>query len=341
MKRQTLLTLTIAIAMTMTMNAQTIALHSSTGVQIIKGNTALATAYTAAQNGDTLYLSGHTFIPPGSFDKQLSIFGAGHYVDSTLTTGKTFINGNVTLNENADLFYLEGVEITGNFTISTNHSVNNVIIKRCKINGTFNALGDLSNPTSNLSLIGNVLMNRINLENIQNALLSNNIISNTFQGSNGNMISNNIIMGFIWGSSMDYLFFGSNNSLNNNIILWEGYNANVNGSGNIFNNNLYVEPTPDYGTAATNSGNHTGIPQTAIFVNQTGTTFNYTHDYHLQAPTTYLGTDGTQVGIYGGTFPYKEGAVPLNPHIQLKNIAPTTDANGDLQIQIQVKAQDN
>lgn len=341
MKRQTLLTLTIAIAMTMTMNAQTIALHSSTGVQIIKGNTALATAYTAAQNGDTLYISGHTFIPPGSFDKQLSIFGAGHYVDSTLTTGKTFINGNVTLNENADLFYLEGVEITGNFTISTNHSVNNVIIKRCKINGTFNALGNLSNPTSNLSLIGNVLMNRINLENIQNALLSNNIISNTFQGSNGNMISNNIIMGFIWGSSMDYLFFGSNNTLNNNIILWEGYNANVNGSGNIFNNNLYVEPTPDYGATATSIGNYTGILQSAIFVNQTGTTFNYTHDYHLQAPTTYLGTDGTQVGIYGGTFPYKEGAVPLNPHIQLKNIAPTTDANGDLQIQIQVEAQED
>ncbi len=341
MKRQTLLTLIIAIATTMTMNAQTIALHSSTGVQIFKGNTALANAYTASQSGDTLYLSGHTFTPPASFDKQLMIFGAGHYVDSTLATGKTFINGNVTLNENADLFYLEGVEITGNFTISTNHSVNNVIIKRCKINGTFNALGDLSNPTSNLSLIGNVLMNRLNLENIQNSLLSNNIISNTFQGSNGNMISNNIIMGFIWGSSMDYLFFGSNNTLNNNIILWEGYNANVGGSGNIFNNNLYVEPTPDYGATATSIGNYTGILQSAIFVNQTGNAFDYAHDYHLQAPTSYLGTDGTEVGIYGGTFPYKEGAVPHNPHIQLKNIAPTTDANGDLQIQIQVGAQED
>lgn len=341
MKRQTLLTLTIAIAMTMTMNAQTIALHSSTGVQIIKGNTALATAYTAAQNGDTLYLSGHTFIPPGSFDKQLSIFGAGHYVDSTLATGKTFINGNVNLSENSDMFYLEGVEVSGNINFSTNHSVNNVVFKRCKINGTFNALGDLSNPTSNLSLIGNVLMNRLNLENVQNSLLSNNIISNTFQGSNGNLINNNIIMGFIWGSSMDFLFSGNNNTLNNNIFLWEGYAANVGGSGNIFNNNLYVEPTPDYGATATSIGNYTGILQSAIFVNQTGTTFNYTHDYHLQAPTTYLGTDGTQVGIYGGTFPYKEGAVPLNPHIQLKNIAPTTDANGDLQIQIQVEAQED
>lgn len=341
MKRQTLLTLIIAIATTMTINAQTIALHSSTGVQIIKGNNALTTAYAAAQNGDTLYLSGGSFTPPANFDKKLMIFGAGHYVDSTLATGKTFINGNFTLNENADLFYLEGIEITGDFILSTNHSVNNVIIKRCKINGTFNALGDLSNATSNLSLIGNVLMNRLNLENIQNSLLSNNIISNTFQGSNGNMISNNIIMGFIWGYSMDYLFFGNNNTLNNNIILWEGYNANVNGSGNIFNNNLYVEPSPDYGATATSSGNYTGILQSEIFVNQTGTVFNYSHDYHLQVPTTYLGTDGSQVGIYGGTFPYKEGAVPLNPHIQLKNIAPATDANGNLQIQIKVGAQND
>lgn len=336
------LILCLFIFATSTLNAQKlVALHSAGTISFFSGNNALQNAYAEATNGDTLYLPGASYTPPANFDKRLTIYGTGHYVDSTLTTGKTFINGNVTLNENADLFYLEGVEITGNFTISTNHSVDNVIIKRCKINGTFNALGDLSNATSNLSLIGNVLMNRLNLENIQNSLLSNNIISTTFQGSNGNMISNNIIMGYIWGPSMDYLFFGSNNTLTNNIILWEGYNANVNGSGNIFNNNLYVEPTPDYGATATSIGNYTGILQTAIFVNQTGTTFNYTHDYHLQSPTSYLGTDGTQVGIYGGTFPYKEGAVPLNPHIQLKNIAPNTDANGNLQIQIQVNAQED
>ena len=341
MKKQTLLGLIVTVGISMAANAQTIALHSSTGVQIIKGNAALATAYAAAQHGDTMYLSGGAYTPPANFDKQLTVFGAGHYVDSTMATGKTFINGNVTLSENADLFYLEGVEITGNFAFSTNHSANNVVIKRCKINGTFNALGDLSNPSTNLSLIGNVLMNRLNLENIQNSLLSNNIISNTFQGSNGNLISNNIIMWYIWGSSMDYLFFGSNNTLNNNIFLWEGYNANANGSGNVFNNNLYVEPTPNYGTSATSIDNYTGVSLTAIFVNQTSTSFNYTDNYHLQAPSTYIGTDGTQVGIYGGMFPYKEGAVPLNPHIQVKNIAPKTNPNGDLQIQIQVEAQND
>lgn len=341
MKKQSLFLLIIALSTAMCANAQTIALHAASGVQIIKGNTALQTAYTNAQSGDTLYLSGGTFTPPAAFDKKLMIIGAGHYIDSTLATGKTFINGAITLSENADLFYIEGLEITGNVTFTTNHSVNNVSIKRCKINGQFNVLGDFSNPTTNLSLIGNVLAQRINLENAQTALLSNNIIVNTFQGSNGNMISNNIIMGYVYGSSMDYLFFGSNNTLNNNIILWEGYNANVNGSGNIFNNNLYVEPTPNYGQTPTASGNYTGIAQSAIFVNQTGVAFNYEHNYHLQAPATYLGTDNKEVGIYGGIFPYKEGAVPLNPHIQLKNIGSTTDANGDLQIQILVEAQNN
>ncbi len=341
MKKQTLFTLIIATATSMTVNAQTIALHSSTGVQIIKGNTALATAYTAALSGDTLYLSGGTFTPPSSFDKQLMIFGAGHYVDSTLATGKTFINGALTLRENADLFYLEGVELTGNISFTNNHAVNSVAIKRCKINGEINVLGDFSNPTTNLSLIGNVIVQGINLTNAQTALLSNNIIVKSFSGSYGNILSNNIILGYFWGSSMDYLFFGNNNTLNNNIIIWDGYNANVNGSGNTFNNNLYVEPAPNYGVTPTATDNYTGIAQTAIFVNQTGAAFDYTHNYHLQAPATYIGTDGTEVGIYGGTFPYKEGAVPINPHIKIMNNATTTDANGDLQIQIEIEAQND
>jgi hypothetical protein len=45
--------------------------------------------------------------------------------------------------------------------------------------------------------------------------------------------------------------------------------------------------------------------------------------------------------MYGGSFPYKAGAVPINPHIVTKIIAPQTDVNGDLNINITVGAQDN
>ena len=333
MKKQTLLSLIIAIA-TMTLNAQTIALHSSTGVQIFKGNTALVDAYTASQGGDTLYLSGHTFTPPNPFDKQLMIFGAGHYVDSTLATGKTFINGNVKLSENADLFYIEGVEITGGFEIINNHSVNYVTIKRCKINGLFRVRGNMSTPSTNLSLIGNVFVNAVYLNNAQNVILSNSIVQLNVAYNSGCLITNNIIL---FGPAYA-LHDISNSQINNNIFIGTGLS---NGVGNTYTNNLIVDDTPAYGTSPTAIGNYVGVAQADIFVNQTGNAFNYAHDYHLQSPASYLGTDGTEVGIYGGTFPYKEGAVPLNPHIQLKNIAPTTDANGDLQIQIQVEAQND
>lgn len=334
MKKQTLLSLIIAIAITMTLNAQTIALHSSTGVQIFKGNTALVDAYTASQSGDTLYLSGHSFTPPNPFDKQLMIFGAGHYVDSTLATGKTFINGNVLLSENADQFYIEGVEITGGFEIANNHSVNYVTIKRCKINGLFRVPGNMSTPSTNLSLIGNVFVNAVYLYNAQNVILSNSIVQGNVAYNSGCLITNNIIL---FGPAYA-LHDISNSQINNNIFIGTGLS---NGVGNTYTNNLIVDATPIYGTSPTAIGNYVGVAQADIFVNQTGNAFNYAHDYHLQSPASYLGTDGTEVGIYGGLFPYKEGAVPLNPHIQLKNIAPTTDANGDLQIQIQVEAQND
>ena len=76
-------------------------------------------------------------------------------------------------------------------------------------------------------------------------------------------------------------------------------------------------------------------------VNQSGGSFSYTHDYHLVSPTTYLGTDSTQVGIYGGIFPYKTAAVPLNPHISSQSIPMATDVNGMLNININVNAQDD
>lgn len=47
------------------------------------------------------------------------------------------------------------------------------------------------------------------------------------------------------------------------------------------------------------------------------------------------------MNVYDDRRLYKEGAVPLNPHISSKTIAPTTNASGNLQIELQVEAQDN
>ncbi|MCF8381001.1 MAG: hypothetical protein K9H49_15610 [Bacteroidales bacterium] len=323
---------------TLSLNAQIIALHSASGVQIFNGNTALASAYTAAQDSDTLYLSGGTFFPPAYFDKQLTIFGAGHYVDSTLTTGKTFISGNVYLQENADLFYLEGLEITGNMTFNANHSINNAKIKRCKINGATNVTGDLSNATNNLELIANIFIGTVDISNTVNVGINNNIFQNLLKNTYGNQINNNIFLGGGYVSTWT-VFTGNNNFLNNNIFLFGS--GITYSSGNTFYNNLFIKLNPGYGTTPTIVNSYENVPQADIFISQSGTSFDYSHNYHLKSPLTYTGTDGSEIGIYGGVFPYKEGAVPMNPHIQLKNISPKTNESGELNVIIKVGTQNN
>jgi hypothetical protein len=320
---------------------QKVALHHSGTTTIFSGSNPFIDAYAAAVANDTIYLPGGSFTPPTNFDKKIAVFGAGHYQTATVATGKTFINGNVILKENADNFYLEGVEVNGDFTFSNNESVNQVVVKRCKINGLLNVLGNLSMPSANFGLFGSVVLGNIDLANAQNVLISNSILQSRVLNSIGNVFNNNIMLD-------EYAYYGSeapingdNNQVNNNIFRKINGGNLILGSGNVAKNNLCALAAPGFGTLPSVSGNFVGIAQTAIFINQSANSFDYLHDYHLQNTTSSLGIDGTQVGIYGGVFPYKEGAIPANPHIESKTIAPQTNTSGELNIQVLVKAQTN
>ena len=320
---------------------QKVALHHTGTTTIFSGSNPLIDAYAASVANDTIYLPGGTFAPPSNFDKKIAVFGAGHYENATLATGKTFINGNVVLKENADNFYIEGIEINGNLTFSDNESVNQVVVKRCKINGTLNVVGNLSLPSTNFGLFGSVVLGNIDLVNAQNILISNSILQGRVFNSIGNAFNNTIFLNNYSYYGSEAPLNGDNNQVNNNIFINANTGYLIGGNGNVAKNNLCVLPTPNFGTLPTASGNFVGIVQTAIFITQSGNYFNYSDDYHLQNTSSYLGIDGTQVGIYGGLFPYKEGAIPSNPHIESKTIAPQTNATGELNIQVLVKAQTN
>jgi hypothetical protein len=79
-----------------------------------------------------------------------------------------------------------------------------------------------------------------------------------------------------------------------------------------------------------------------LFINQSGNVFGYGQNYRITttSPAKNYGTDGTDCGIYGTANPFKDGMVPINPHITEVNIAPATNASGQLQIQIKATAQE-
>ena len=321
--------------------AQKVALHSAGNVQFFNGTNALILAYDASVSGDTIYLPGDGFTSPGAIAKNIFIYGAGHYPDSTAVTGKSFIIGNLTLSDNADGFHLEGVDLTGSLTTSTSQSVNQIIIRRCYIQGSINISGDLSNPCLNLMLVNCAIKGNISLANAQNAAIFNSILNGEISSTNGTLFKNNIfLLNNVSSTVYKYTIIGDYNTLENNIFL-RTRDREIAGTNNTLKNNITPKADPFWGSVYTADGNYTSVDPTLIFINQTGNVFDYTHNYNLQAPENYIGTDNTQVGIYGGTYPYKEGAVPSNPHFVFKTITPNTDENGMLNVQIKVSAQEN
>ena len=62
----------------------------------------------------------------------------------------------------------------------------------------------------------------------------------------------------------------------------------------------------------------------------------FTNPLTEEASATYLGSDGTQVGIYGGILPFT--MMPYNPVVTTCDIAGKTTVDGKLKVQIEVKS---
>ncbi len=308
-------------------------LHKSNGQQrAFYGNQPLQDAYDAASNEDTIYLPGGTFVIP-TIDKRLTIYGAGHYPDSTQATGKTIIANSFYINSNADSFHLEGVDING--SISVNSNVNYLLLKH---NSFISIDYSIVPVSSNSRIEGNVIRGSVSATYAANLLLVNNIIAGQLiSTTNGDVIRNNIFLINASNYTLNNCFY---TLFENNIFLNTLASCVVFGGSdyNTFSNNVFTITPTIYLSTFTN--NYTNVDTANLFVHLTNNLFTYSDNYHLKTPGTYVGADATECGIYGGLFGYKEGAVPANPHIRQKTIAATTDVNGQLNVNITVAAQD-
>ena len=312
-----------------------VALHGSGQVTIFSGTAPFVDAYNAASSGDTIYLPGGGFTAPVEINKSITVFGAGHYPDSNAVTYQTSVGGNITIRTGANNLRLEGIFFTGNISFAGNEKVDNVVIVRCRINGTlaYNGSTPPTTPCENHQIIQSVLIGDLTLDNLTGSTISNCILQNAIIRGNNLFITNNVFLrsNYYPGSYVIPAFNGiTGSTITNNVLLGTSYTSYWQGgcTACLFVNNLLpVAATDNYNTTA------------GLMCINSNSVFDYTKDYHLQDPETYVGTDGTQVGIYGGAVGYKPGAVPSNPHFSSAVIAPTTDDEGKLNVNIQVIAQ--
>ncbi len=317
-----------------------VALHSNGTTSIFASQTAFIDAYTAAQNGDTIYLPGGVFDAPGYIEKQLTILGAGYNPDSTQATYQTKINGNFSFTENAAGSFIQGIYFIGTVSVSSNHPFSNSTIQRCYFNSQFNVDGG-TNYTQNLTLVENVFMSTCIFRNVNNSLFSNNIFLDNIRYTNSIEISNCI---FLRGpySYTDYgVIRDGNGTTVKDCIFIKPSGQMFSGCSNFTLDYCLFAFSPSIPASFITNSNYESVDISTLFINQTDYTFDFTQDYHLVDPVSYPGTTGYPIGIYFGLFPFKDGGIPMNPHIITKSVDSSTDTDGNLNVNFQVGAQQN
>ncbi|MCC6840053.1 MAG: hypothetical protein IT230_07835 [Flavobacteriales bacterium] len=318
--------------------------------------TDLADAVAAAQAGDKLYLSGNNFPFPANLeiDKELHFFGAGVHPDSTQVTGTTTLTCASTAEPLRVLTTASGSTFTGiRFTttagdfsslaiqygvVDADDDPTDIVFQRCWFQGqvqlgtgpdaggptTFDEcvfLGRIDGMGRSATLTRCIIANGYNtitLTGLDGAsTVENCVVLGTIQTNNGVTIRNSFLR-----TNGGYASFACTNCVFQN---------------NITPNQLIADASP--GVVAT--GNLTDVDLGTLFVAESNGMYEVTDDLHMVAgsPGIGFGTDGTDVGIYGTASPYKPGAVPFNPHFRQATIAPSTNNNGGLPVNIRVAAQ--
>lgn len=316
-------------------------------------------ALVAAQPNDQLYLSGGSFSEAGDIliDKPLHFIGAGLDPDSSSVTSTTTIAttnvgnvGNIVITSAASGSTFTGIRFDPYFylqygTSEANDDPMDLVFERCEFNARIYTVFSSGALTGGSSTVFNecVFHSFLNGQSGVTAVLTRCVLD--YQAGTGAEVSgfdNGLTMRFCVG--LGTRVGNSANAIIENCIFTRTDAPVWQSGGATLTNNLCVSSTLTSNmTAGAATGNVLDIAVTEIFVDESNTDFEWTDDLHLQATSVGVGmaNDGTDVGIYGSNSPFKPGAVPHNPHFRSAVLAPATNANGDLPVNIHTAAQAN
>lgn len=297
------------------------------------GATALREAHSAATHGDIITLSSGTFVSV-NITKAITLRGAGMAIDTVHNTLPTVISGNFIINiadsvsqkltmegvysndyigyvnVNNPVFLKSRFRIIGFNNNSNTDKIKDAMFVHCRIAEKIHFVGNCS-----ASLI-NCIVNCPNSSNdkTSNFELTNCVVYDYNDVKASSYINCVLISGKDY-NSLEYLFSSCS-----------AYN-NISNNGSSF---CYIP----------NKTNRTVEKIETIFKTYKGGEFKNLDSENFEltdaAKAKYLGSDGTQVGIYGGMLPYN--TTPSNPQITKCKVASKSTADGKLSVDIEVKA---
>lgn len=331
MRKRLFLAALAAIVGTATAIAQQIAVVSEGGSTDVYQT--LTEAIEGADPGSVIYLPGGGFQIHDSvkITKRLTIIGIGHKAKNENADGNTTIAGNLFFEGESSGSSVLGCYITGNVNVGgTNVGVTNFLLKYCNVN----SVQVKNNLSTGLIVNQNYIRNK-SVFNGANASLSNNIVHSVCN-INGGKIKNNIITSYStykrgeYGLSGSYDIFSKviiayNSTIDNNVIL--STVSVFHGSECLTSGNMLKG---SWGDDCVNIGE---ADWNAVFTKYNGGAISPASDFHF----TEEYQQYSDCGIYGGDG-FSDGQLPPVPFIVAKSIPEQTDAAGNLNIKIRVKA---
>lgn len=305
-------------------DVMTATLQHGDEVTVFTTQTAFANAYAAAVDGDVITLS------PGIFNatnltKSVNIYGSGFEEDETNGTGITQINGNLTIGVTDGTLsnvHIEGVYFYDYVRNNASSPLTNVTIKKCSFRCELSICSEITNVTFCNCYTGTIYGRSDIMAN--NLLVTNCYVNGcvkAFQSGSTVLIDHCIITGFIavysggniTGDLACSAFTWKNCVFTwwNSTSQWSNYNYNRVGVGATVYNCIYRQ---HMGNISFTSYDLIEVDRhTQIFSDANNDTYTPTRTFTLIQPT-WLGTDGTPIGVTGGNYPWSR--VPATPVVK-------------------------
>jgi len=329
----------------MTILLGVLAISANAAVFVVDNGTLSGTKYKQvdaaiadADKGDTIYITGSTTAYSGfTLDKRLVIIGAGYIVSGTQYNWPTKV-GNIYISTSytATGSIIKGMSAGSIWQNGNGVASNNITLERM-LCGSIGIVG--SNWIIKNNIIGNIGIGYNN-----NVTISNNIISGSISGSDkpSVVIINNILIGGSYMNGVSYSVFANNIMVNpTNIPAFSGGQNTYNKNLLVYNAETDYKPFPPTGNTGGDNKNTTdAIFTQKIPIASVGTPTDYLWMLKATAVGKNWGTDGTDVGIYGGSYPMPNFTGVINmPQIVSFNILNSViPANGTLNIELKAKA---
>lgn len=269
--------------------------------------TSVSAAIAAAVAGDTIYIQGSD-TPYDSFtlNKRLTLIGPGHNPNKELplvvNVLQLMIDGENAAASGSSIIGLTITELRCEY-----NGQKAITIKRCRIKSYISAAVVFGQSLNTEWIIENNIISSLFVTTgaaSSNFIIRNNIFTGTIKTANTCVISNN---NFIGGQAFGQV---NNAIIENNIFYGSTPLGAINST---FNNNITFSSEHTVLPYGSNNGNANKVNVDPKFTAYTGGDFSYDHDYHLQesSPGIKAGTNGTDIGIYGGMGFSETGEPPI------------------------------